>query len=119
MANGQVENPEKGGSAAGPSLVSATSLGTYSVATLAASGIWGIVKQFLTEDPLAGLAVAAFVALAIQAFAVPLQPSWNRGQKIVVWLVVYLANVAVLWSAMLGSTEAVKEATGTETPQGQ
>lgn len=82
-----------------------------------ASAIWGLVKQFLTEAPLAGLAVAAFVALAVQAFAVPLQPSWNRGQKIVVWLVVYLANIAVLWSAMLGSGEAVEEATRTGPPE--
>jgi len=112
MANGQ---PQEGGSVAGPSLVSATSLGTYSVAVGVASTIWGVVAQFLSESPLARLVVAALVALAVQAFAAPLQPSWNRGQKSAVWLVVYLGNVAVLFSAMAGSESvAVKAIPGDE-----
>jgi hypothetical protein len=113
MAGGEGANPQAGGAAAGPSLVSATSLNTYSGAALAAIAIWGLINKFFTSAPLAALAVAAVVALAVQFVAVPLEPAWPRGKKIVVWLVVYVANVAVLWSALLGSSPVIQEATGT------
>lgn len=98
-----------GDGSSGSKLVSATSLGTYSGATLATGAIWTVVKQIISNSRIAALVVAALVALALQALAPPLpktMTTWGRG---VVWTVIFLANVAVLWSAALGINESADE----------
>jgi hypothetical protein len=106
-------NGNGNGNGNGGSLVTTSSLLTYSGAAAAVIAIWTIAKQLDVTSRWAAVAIALLAAVVIQLLADPV-PARVKGRlpRALVWAFLVIANTAILTSVELGINETVDPAGG-------